>query len=383
MPNITVVGGLIIFFLGLLLAISGIRNSPQAQDSSYNSIVKPELVETYTVIASTTSYKILSAGRLRPQFLLNVVSEVSGKITYVNPMLKTGGRFFKGDTLLRINDTPFKAEVARSEANLESAEAQLIKSKADYSRTVSLFENGNTSEAVKDGVIAYLRASQANVKKADAQLTLAKETLKKTIINAPFEVLVIKESVSPDGFVTPGKILAELMDANMGEIAISLQPSEMTAVARTYQQNGEKPISVIARPGNGAVGSLSIKGLINRISPVVDATSRTGVIIAEFENVFSQENVGRVFGDDFMTVEIEAKSDEPLWQVPYGAIRKSAFIWTVSNENKIHRKDVTVQWTGDGMALVSSQQPLVGERILMTFLPEEIEGKFVRISESR
>ncbi|GHF17447.1 RND superfamily efflux pump MFP component [Kordiimonas sediminis] len=380
--NLSIFAGVCVLVIGFMLLTAG-GNDTLAQSGSNSEVLnRAELIETMSVNSKVSSYMIKATGRLTPQSQLQVVGEVAGKITYINPSFKVGGRIAGGDILFKINPTTYEADLANAEAAHASSLAQLAKVKADHARAQDLFDKGHVSEAVVDTADANLAAAEAGVKQASAQIQLAQERLSKTVIRAPFEALVVSETVSKDSFVSPGQVLADLMNTDRAEIAISLKSDEVMAVARTYEAKGKKPISVVAKPGNGAVGSQEIKGHITRIAPVVDPRSRTAVIIAEFDDVFSPENMGRVFGNDFMSVEIEASSTEPLWEIPYGIIRKGAYVWLVGDDNKIHQQPIRVLATSGSKAVVTSEKSLDGQALMVTLLAEEFSGKPVRVAGS-
>ncbi len=379
MERIPLLSGIGIFILGLLMVASGGEHA--AGDSAKTPTVaqKADLVDVITVTSPEYKYRLEANGRLKPQNILRVMGEVAGKIIYVNPKIKAGNLLEAGNIILKINPIAYEVDVAKAEAGLATALAQHVQARSSFKRAKNLLAQGNVSEAGFEAAEASLKATVANVKQARAQVKLAQEVLGRTVIRTPFPASVISENIVLDHYVSPGQQLAELIDARGGEVAMSLQPSEMRALARTYIAGGKVPIAVTAKPGNGAVGSLEIKGHINRVSPNVDMRSRTATVIAEFDDVFTAENYGRVFADDFLNIEINAVSDKPLWRVPYGAIRKGQYLWIVTDNGSLMKRIVTVMDNGVGEALVTADSPLAGEKVMTTLLSEEFEGKAVRI----
>lgn len=376
--NFGLVIGLAIFVVGSMLALSASPSMDAAPEGA--RISQSELVETYTITESTEGWSINAEGRLKAQDELQIVAEVAGKVAWIDPRMLAGGRFSEGDILFKIDPVTYQNDALRAAAAVKAAEANLSRLAAAKSRAERLFDQGNISEASLDAASAALASAEADLAQANAALATANELLTRTEIKAPFNAIVVSESVSLDSYVAPGQSVAHLMSSDKAEMAISLQRDEMDAIVKTYIQSGGKPLDVIAMPGSGAISSLSLSGQLKRISPIVDRQSRTATIIAEFDDVFTANNRGQIFGDDFMRIEIKVVSDAPLWEIPYGAIRGGRFVWVVGDDNRIHSQAVEVLSTDGRSGIVSSQADLTGKRLMLTLLAEEIDGKAVRLA---
>ncbi|WND03763.1 efflux RND transporter periplasmic adaptor subunit [Temperatibacter marinus] len=369
--------------LGGFLYFSSQSETVEATGESTNVVQKGELVAAYRPTHPLHEYRIRATGRLQAQNTLSVVGEVTGKVTYVSPELRAGKRFKEGDLLFTINDAIYKSDLLQAEAALASAHVQLKQAAADFNRAKELRTRGNTSASFYDTAETQWLVAQASVKQAEAQKTRAKELLSRTRISAPFEAIVVNESLSLGSYVTPGQQLAELMDASQAEISISLQKKQMAQVAATYEHGGEQPLKVTAFPSDGSVGSKSIDGVINRIESRVDPLSRTATIIAEFKEVFSEQNTGLLFADDFMAIAINIYSEQPVWKVPAGVVRDNGYVWIIDEGLKMRKLSVEVVSVEKGQALIKAPRLLTGVKVMKTMLPNEIEGKRVRLYEDR
>lgn len=375
---------LAIMFLAAAWAFTFSRSDTIADDTSKatSSLQQAELVTTYQPSQPIFDYNIYTSGRLIPKHRLTIVGEVSGKIVYINPNFEAGKRVNKGDILLKVNDALYKADVKAAEASLASAKAMLIKAALDYERANDLLKKGTAAKALYDTAKSAKQSAIAQVQQAKALKIKADEMLMRTEIKAPFDSLIISETVTLDSFVSPGMALADIMDSTIGEIAISLLPDDITKITRTYQQSKNKVLKVIARPGNGSVGTKTITGAITRLSPSIETRTRTAVIYAEFDNAFIESNTGQVFANDFMSVEIKINSEKPVWQIPVALIRRNDHIWNVTKESKLHQIPLKIVAVEGETALVQSGTALTNLNILETNLPNEIEGKLVTLDQS-
>lgn len=340
---------------------------------------EPALIEATQVEPAPDTFTVRAPGRIEPRQELTVVGEVQGKVIYVNPDLSLGGRIDKDEVILRIDPGDFEADVSRAKAQLATANARLAQAEAERDRQMRLADIGAAPEKAREAAIASFEDAQAAVEQAEAQLTLSNRSQSKSVIRAPFDSVVVSESVTLGSFVSPGTPLAQLIDSGEGEIVAGLKPADIRAVREAINRQDGERISVRAVPNSGSISSIALEGYIEQFSPVIDPASRTVSVVAVFPDAFSAENDGEVFAGDFMTLEIEAISPEPLYELPEGAVRQDSFVWVVDENEVIHRRKVVPVDRRDDRVLVASNNLSGSDRIMTTVLAEEIEGMRVRI----
>lgn len=368
--------------LGIGIGIMTFAGSTGAKQENDDHALKNILptVEITAARAVSDHYVISAPGRLTPRQRVTIVGEISGKVAYVNPKFTMGGRFEAGEVLFKINQADYQAERVRAEAGLMSGMAQLKKAKSDHTRRVSLANKGTVSEAAREAAIAAVAAAEAGVKQAEAGLTRAEENVKRTEVRAPFPALVLSENTALGSYVSPGQKLGEIMDTRLGELVVGLSPQETAEVARVLHKN-KGALKVTARPNNGSVGSEVIRGTIDKLSPAIDGSSRSALVVATFPNAFSAEKSGKIFSNDFMTLEIKIKPSETLWEIPVGVLRKDQFIWTISPDHLLVKNPVTLVHSAGNTILVSAESDLSDAKIMASFLSEEEEGMKISIAQ--
>lgn len=341
-----------------------------------NQLPNGPLVETVTAEVADGLYRVEAPGRLQSRQTLSIVGEIAGKVTYVNPAFVMGGRLAKGDVLFRVNVADYEASVASAKAGVASANASLVRAKLENTRRLDLVKKGAVSEAARDETVANLASAEAVLLQAQAQLRQAEENLSRTVVRAPFPALVTQENVSLDTYVGPGQVLATIIDTRAAELVAGLSPQEAAAVSRMYASNGGS-LAATARPNEGSVGSKRLVGTVDQFSPAIDAASRSALVVAVFPDAFVPENAGRIFANDFMTLEIEVRSDQQVWSLPAGSVRKNSYVWSVEKGTLIHRNVTVIRADGDRI-FVTASDDLSGAKIMVTLLSEETEGMQVR-----
>jgi membrane fusion protein (multidrug efflux system) len=96
-----------------------------------------------------------------------------------------GAKVAAGQSLFTIDSAPYRAALARAEAQLASAEASLAQSSRDAARLKPLFEAKAVSQKDYDDAVSSAQVASANVKAAQAAVTEAKLNLSYTRVEAP------------------------------------------------------------------------------------------------------------------------------------------------------------------------------------------------------
>jgi len=357
-------------------ARSGVSETATAREDSI------PYVETARVASAGHTYEVSAPGRLRARDSLSLVGEVSGKVTSLNPSLEVGGRIASGETILKIDDGDFRADLARARAQVSTAKARLQQAEAEKDRQQRLSEIGASPEKAAEQALAAYEDAQAAVQQAEAQLVVAQRTLNKAVITAPFDAIVTSETVAPGTFVSPGQPLATLISAGAGEIQAGLPAEDIAAVRAAMRASEDGRLPVRAVPNGSSLGSKTLDGYLAEFSPVIDQGSRTATVIAVFPDAFIPENEGEVFTDDFMDIHIRGVSEAPIWSLPKGAVRQDSYVWVIDESEQARRVSVDPIDHADDAILVHAPELTGDERVMTTVLSEEIEGMRVHVMES-
>ena len=378
---IWIIAGLGVLVLGfVIMTLAGAANAPQEGAVAREDSIP--YVETVQAEQAGSTFVVRAPGRIQPRERLDLVGEVSGKVTNINPDLQAGGRIGKGETILQIDDGNLRANVERAQAQLATAEARQSQAEAERDRQINLAEIGASPEKAAEQAIAVYEDAEAGVRQARSQLAIARRDLQKSSIVSPFDAIVVSETVALGTFVSPGQPLARLISAGEGEIQAGLPAKDVRAVrgALAVRDDGRLPVRAV--PNSSSLGATDIDGYLAEFSPEIDQQSRTATVIAVFPDAFAPENQGDIFAGDYMDLLIEGRSDTPMWRVPDGAVRQDAFVWVVSSDEQLRRVDVETVERDEGGVLIRAPQLSSGDRLMLTVLAEEIDGMRVHLEES-
>ncbi len=132
-------------------------------------------------------------------------SEVSGFITGI--FFKEGDVVPKGKELYEIDRRKYEAAYQQAVANLESANANLVKAQKDIDRYTMLLKNDAVARQTVDQAQAAYETSKAQVSVAKAGVESAKTDLSYSIITAPFTGRIGISQVKLGAQVSPGTTL--------------------------------------------------------------------------------------------------------------------------------------------------------------------------------
>jgi HlyD family secretion protein len=148
-----------------------------------------------------------ATGTLQAVTTVQVGSQVSGTIQSLHADFNSVVK--KGRVIARLDPSLFQARVAQMQANLASAKANVEKARADVADTKQKYERAqalasqnllpqsdlDSAKAAYEGAAAQVRASEAAVSQAAANVNQAQVDLQHTIIEAPIDGVVINRSV--------------------------------------------------------------------------------------------------------------------------------------------------------------------------------------------
>ncbi|WP_051333650.1 efflux RND transporter periplasmic adaptor subunit [Aliagarivorans marinus] len=193
-------------FLASLIASSSLLLSAcgelQASEPAA-SAPPPPSVEVAEVLVEQIVETDQYTGRLSSPDTVRVIPRVSGYLEEV--AFEEGSLVEEGQVLFRIDSRIFAAEVARLEAELDSANSSLSQARKDYQRAKQLSAQQAISEELLDGRFTSMQRSAASVAAIEASLTRARLDLEFSEVRAPISGRVSNAQVTEGNYVTAGQ----------------------------------------------------------------------------------------------------------------------------------------------------------------------------------
>jgi RND family efflux transporter MFP subunit len=198
---------LVIIIAALFLLLNKSEKNTSEEKQAYGdtpvattAVKKMQLINTISLI-----------GVVNASNDVNVISEAQGLV--VDVKIKVGDYVNSGTVLFQIDDVLMQS-------NLASAEINFLKSKRDFERSETLYQENSISAAQLD-------LARLGMKAAESQLTLARKQLNDTKIKAPISGTINKRMVNEGAMVNIGTAVANIVD--ISTLKVSLNVSEKDA----------------------------------------------------------------------------------------------------------------------------------------------------------
>jgi len=163
---------------------------------------KVESVQLARVRVEDVTSRVKAPGKIEPKTQVKISADVPGKVMQL--AVEEGDKVHKGQLLLALDDTQYRATWSQARSALASARARLSDAKAslkvaedNYVRQRALFEQKLLSQAEWDRATATVETARSaaataheEVTRSDAALAASADNLNKTRFVAPFDGVV-------------------------------------------------------------------------------------------------------------------------------------------------------------------------------------------------
>ena len=363
-----------------------LKTPPKAQRERIK--VQAPLVSVAPLHRTDEPVSIAAHGTVMAARELTLRSEVRGRVIEVHPQLVPGGLIQKGEVVVRIDPSDFEIAVRRAEAAVAEAEVewqieqgrQIV---AQREWDLLKGENGDPGESSLALRKPQLQKVEATREKAKADLDDAKLALSRTVVRAPFDAVVIRESVETGQLIETQTAIAELAgtDEFWVEALVPVGRLERIAIPGPGKEQPGAAVELQLQTGATPVAR---SGTVCRQLAGLDPNGRMARVVISVGDPLNLRGDARMSGlplSSYVSLEIEAGVFEQIVAVPRFALRENNQVWTVDQEKKLHIRPVEVIWRRDDDVLVRNDFP-TGEQVITSHLSSVIPGMLVRIAPS-
>jgi len=142
-------------------------------------------VQTDKVTQGNITASVSGSAKIQPEVQVKISANVSGQIVKLG--VEEGDYVKKGQFLVQLDPTYYKAAVEQTASSLKYAKAGFEKTKNEYERSKKLFADNLISKAELDIAKSTYQQAKAQVEQYDAALKQAKDNLSKTTIYSPMD----------------------------------------------------------------------------------------------------------------------------------------------------------------------------------------------------
>jgi len=302
------------FLLIPLLIISGLitgacdKTSNAGKTASSGVKQAPvHVVETTQAGIQSVQSKLTTSGTIEAGTRVRLYNEVSGKIRYLP--YHEGDAVAAHTIIIGLDDEVIQAELDKATATREQA-------KIDYQRLQKLKTQLASDEEIARAHTAY------DIAIADEKLQQTR--LDKTVIKAPFDGIITERHFEPGDVVPMHSHILSMIDPESLRVKIHLSEHWIPQI-----QSGD-PVDVQI----DALADSVHAGVIKRIHPTIDASTRKGIVEIEFQPLPFGAQAGQL-----ARVQLKTRPADKL-VIPAHAIHhdsKGAYVYVVNEESNARK----------------------------------------------
>lgn len=333
----------------LLLALAGgCRKGDKAGNEPQQPMVLgPE--DTAVVAKGPVQSGPALTGTLAARRQATVRAQIAGSVLTV--LAEPGQAVRQGQTLARLDSTSLTDAYNSAKAAVTSARSNVGVLRRELDRQRALLQAGAVAARAVETAQQNLVAAEASLAAAQSQLAGAEKQLGYTVVAAPFSGVVSERPVSAGDVVQPGTAVYTVVDPS------SLQLEAAISAEQLGQLKMGSPVAF-----NVTGYPHTFRGLITRINPAADPTTRQVKVYAEIPNT-ANDLVAGLYAEG----RIESETRNGL-TVPEGAIdRKMARpAVLLVRDGKVARVDVELGLVDDREQRVEVRRGVqAGDVVLM------------------
>ena len=313
----------ILVLSGAIMGALSKMKAAQDKKARVERLVHAKVVEVeYNDIIS----EIEHTGRVSSQHVINISSEVSGKIQQGNIPLLKGQSFKKGDLLFKINSEEMYLNVQAQKSRFLNLLANILPDiKIDYPEryeewfaffsSIKLNENISDLPEFKSEKEKIFLASK-NILNDYFTIKANEARLRKYNIYAPYSGSIINLNAEPGAIANPGAVLASIIRTDKLEVEVPLSAEQASWIKIGDEVN-------LVSENNLE----SWTGKVNRKAGFVDAKTQS---VAVFIQVNSS-NKNKIYQGQYLRVQLNTKTEKNVMEIPRSAVFNGNEVYLVKN----------------------------------------------------
>lgn len=365
----------------IIVLMAVLKPKPEEKKIEEEPLAK---VETLKVSPKLTQVNVTTQGSVTALHKINLVAEVSGRVTSVADGYADGGFFTKDTPIITIDKQDYEFALRRAEAEVTKAEEVYALEKGRARQAQREWRDIGNQEA-NDLFLRkpQLASARSSLDAAKANRDMAKLNVERTRIFAPFDGRISVKHVDAGQFVTAGTVIAEVYSTEAVQVRLPLSDHQVASVdlPLTAQYDKAQYPEVILSTVYGGK-RYEWRGNIVRTEGSLDVKSRVVYAVAEVQDPY-------VTPDDthpplavgmYVSADIKGKDLEGIVRLPREVLRRKDEVTLVDSSNALEFRQVDVIQNNGNEILVRGLD--AGERVLVTRLPFMNAGMKVDIESS-
>jgi RND family efflux transporter MFP subunit len=315
----------IISLLGLAGCGNGAAGNTPEKETTAKMLLSPEDVLTVASNALASGPSI--TGSIEPKRRADLRAEVSAVVLAV--LKENGDPVKQGDLIVRLDQTAIRDSLTAAEASANAADQAYEQAERQYQRMATLIKTGVVSTQQLEDVEVRRNSAQSDRAAARTRVVTARQQLERTEVRAPFDGVISDRKVSAGDTAAIGKELVKVIDPT------SLRFEGLVSADSIGQVKAGQSVWFKVH----GYSSDEFTGVITRVNPAANVTTRQVEVLVAFDDAQKQPNVAGLYAEG----HVETQSSSTL-SLPSASIVNegdNAFAWRV-NGAKLQKVALTL-----------------------------------------
>ena len=367
--------GVMLLAIGGAFALVATKEEPPRAEKR----LEGTLVEVIEVQGNRHEVDLRAKGTVVPAREIILQPELGGRVIWQSSELVAGGRFKEGQPIVKIDarDYQLAVEAFRSQVNRAKLDLRLEARRGEVAkREWNAFGDidANDDQRALAQREPQLEASRLALKAAQSSLKKAKLDLARTTLRAPFNAMVVNESVDTGQLISPQTAVARLVGTDRYHVRVSVPVVSLkTMQARSGDDPGSE-VRVVQRVGHETIERA---GEVIRQLPDLDPGGAMARILVSIDDPLGDGKALPLLLGSFVDVAVVATPIENAVRVPRVALHNGRNVYVMNDDDLLEIRTVQIAWTEPDAVLVSDGlEP--NERVVISRIPTPIPNMLLR-----
>lgn len=286
----------------LLKLVAAVAVAAQAGAAEVVAVAKPQRV--------TETDGHVFVGRVNATQTVRLTARVTGTLLESNG--DEGVRVKKGDVVLRIEDTVYRANLQTAKAQLAELEARLRHAETEVARYSAGAAKGGVSKVELDRAVLNRDVIKAQIEAAKAKVVTCEDDLSRCVVRSPIDGVYGAGPVDAGNEVSPGSgTLKEIFAIDPIDVSVAVPESVRLDCMDKGGEKGIEKVSLLR--ANGKPYPIDLK--VHAVSKKVDAATGTVKVTLRGANPD-----GALTPGGYVKVIVKEFFKTPRLAVPLGAV---------------------------------------------------------------
>ncbi|MEC8158924.1 MAG: efflux RND transporter periplasmic adaptor subunit [Pseudomonadota bacterium] len=365
-------GPAVVVLITALIVTTLYRNKPEPKvgEAAVNRIG----VYVERAIRTGARAEVTVYGEVRPRVQIDVISEVSGRVTSVSPHFIEGGSISAGDALLTIEDRDYVLAVSEARARLAARRLELAQAlaDADVAKRQLAGEVNPSDLALKKPQIAQARAG---VQAGELSLSRAESDLSRTQISLPFDARITDTMADEGQYVGAGRTVASVFSTDVAEVRLPLTDADIAALGVPIGYEADEGAGLRVKLSTDIAGvTRKWAGRLVRLDASLDPQTRSTFGTVEVANPFDVADGDMPMAPGlFVAAEIEGRRLADVLAIPTAGLRAGGRVFIMNDDDLLEVRSVIVAHATTSVAYLSSGVN-EGDRIIVSPIRNPVAG---------